>query len=266
LAIARPAFCTFIAASWSCAQHAGSSKSVKPFWLSSTQLPQISTGGGRLVLVDEVVTVLELLEEELEVDVDDVLDDVLVVVVLVVVVVVLVLSLVLVVMVVEVLVSEVEVDVDEVLVLLTVVLESVVLVVEVVLTISVVLVTSVVLVVSVVLVSTVLVLDVEVTVVVVVPEPDSSKAPTSQWPPTGCGRGVPRWSVPLQAPLPLLGAAGLPASMARLPGRRAWVSVGPPLLASGPSRGSIGAEGVPTWSPPMPSVTPPHASSSPTRL
>ena len=55
------------------------------------------------------------------------------------------------------------------------------------------------------------------------------------WPAPLTGRGVPRWSVTSQAPLPLPGLAGLPASIAGLPASSAIVWVGPPLLASGPS-------------------------------
>ena len=47
------------------------------------------------------------------------------------------------------------------------------------------------------------------------------------------GKPKPRWSV---GGTPALS----PASMAGLPASRAWVLVGPPLLASGPSFGSIG--------------------------
>ena len=46
------------------------------------------------------------------------------------------------------------------------------------------------------------------------------------------GRGTPRWSV-------VTPATATPASMAGLPGSRAWVRVGPPLSASGPSSGSV---------------------------
>ena len=54
----------------------------------------------------------------------------------------------------------------------------------------------------------------------------------SHWVPWG--RVTPLWSV-------LGHSASSPASMAGLPGgRRAWVSMGPPLSASGPSLGSIG--------------------------
>src|SRR5262245_33408847 len=48
----------------------------------------------------------------------------------------------------------------------------------------------------------------------------------------------PRWSAAGQAVAPLPGDAGLPASIAGLPARRACVSVGPPLLPSGPRRGA----------------------------
>src|SRR6187399_2178237 len=56
-----------------------------------------------------------------------------------------------------------------------------------------------------------------------------------------CGRATPRWSVLAQV-------AVLPASSATLPGCSAIVRVGPPLLASVPSRGSTGAPDVPTRS------------------
>ena len=46
------------------------------------------------------------------------------------------------------------------------------------------------------------------------------------------GRAMPRWSNGGQLEL-------LPASIAGLPANRAWVSVGPPLFASGPSLGSV---------------------------
>ncbi len=46
-----------------------------------------------------------------------------------------------------------------------------------------------------------------------------------------CGRVAPRWSV--VGPL-----VQFPASMAGLPGKRAWVRVEPPLLANAPSEGS----------------------------
>ena len=52
------------------------------------------------------------------------------------------------------------------------------------------------------------------------------------------GKPAPRWSVG--------GTLALsPASMAGLPASRAWVLVGPPLFASGPSFGSIGLAAVP---------------------
>src|SRR4051794_31783152 len=52
-----------------------------------------------------------------------------------------------------------------------------------------------------------------------------STAPMSHRPPTGCGRGVPRWSVTMvQRPRGIRSAAGLL-------GTRLWVSVGPPLAA-----------------------------------
>src|SRR3972149_5707597 len=47
------------------------------------------------------------------------------------------------------------------------------------------------------------------------------------------GRATPRWSVAGG------GQSELPASMAGLPARRAWVWVGPPLFARGPSMGSV---------------------------
>ena len=46
------------------------------------------------------------------------------------------------------------------------------------------------------------------------------------------GREMPRWSV-------VTPGTATPASMAGLPGSRAWVKVGPPLSASGPSSGSV---------------------------
>src|SRR5215203_1153559 len=57
----------------------------------------------------------------------------------------------------------------------------------------------------------------------------NSKAPMSQAAP--CGRLTPRWSV-------AGGGHSTAASIAALPGSKAWVCVGPPLSASGPSRGS----------------------------
>ncbi|MFN8524592.1 MAG: hypothetical protein U0821_15955 [Chloroflexota bacterium] len=68
----------------------------------------------------------------------------------------------------------------------------------------------------------------------------ASKAPTSQVavvsPLPSMGRVVPRWSVLMVVPplVPLLVQEPWTASMAVLPERRAWVWVGPPLLASGP--------------------------------
>src|SRR5262245_58830715 len=63
-------------------------------------------------------------------------------------------------------------------------------------------------------------------------------------------RGRPRWSVgPGEAALSA-------ASMAGLPGRRAWVGVGPPLSWSGPSLGSMGVAVVPTWLPFWPLTRP----------
>src|SRR3972149_2670268 len=65
----------------------------------------------------------------------------------------------------------------------------------------------------------------------------NSYAPISQVavlsPSPSTGRANPRWSVAGG------GQSGLPASMAGLPGRRAWVWVEPPLSASGPSSGAI---------------------------
>jgi hypothetical protein len=58
-----------------------------------------------------------------------------------------------------------------------------------------------------------------------------SKAPLSQVPPGGWGRATPRWSAEGQRELSAESIAGLPS-------RSAWVSVGPPLSASGPSPGS----------------------------
>src|SRR5262249_9537297 len=52
------------------------------------------------------------------------------------------------------------------------------------------------------------------------------------------GRATPRWSVASHAPSPLPGDAGLPASIAGLPGSSAWLSVGPSLSPRGPSFGS----------------------------
>ncbi len=73
-----------------------------------------------------------------------------------------------------------------------------------------------------------------------------SKAPMSQIalvsPSPSCGRVTPRWSVVSQLD-------GLPASMAGLPGSRAWVSVLPPLSASAPSSGSMGEAMLPIRSP-----------------
>src|SRR5215216_4009438 len=57
----------------------------------------------------------------------------------------------------------------------------------------------------------------------------NSKAPMSQAAP--CGRLTPRWSV-------AGGGHSTAASIAGLSGCKAWVCVGPPLSASGPSRGS----------------------------
>src|ERR1700716_3995679 len=67
----------------------------------------------------------------------------------------------------------------------------------------------------------------------------SSNAPMSQAIPWG--RRTPRWSV--------LGGGqpGLPASTAGLPAVRAWVSVGPPLFASGPSPGSVFGRSPAAW-------------------
>ena len=44
--------------------------------------------------------------------------------------------------------------------------------------------------------------------------------------------------------------------IAGLPGNNAWVCVGPPLSASGPSSGSIGSALVPIWFPFVPLVRP----------
>src|SRR5215208_2743545 len=62
-----------------------------------------------------------------------------------------------------------------------------------------------------------------------------SKEPMSDAAP--CGRATPRWSVvaPKESPL----------SMAGLPASKAWVFVGPPLSARGPSLGSRGLSVVP---------------------
>ena len=51
-----------------------------------------------------------------------------------------------------------------------------------------------------------------------------------------------------------------------LPGKRAWVWVGPPLLRSGPRSGLIGKAAVPTLSPLVPFATPVAPAPSPTRL
>src|SRR5262245_8795102 len=73
------------------------------------------------------------------------------------------------------------------------------------------------------------------------------------------GRATPRWSV--------AGAAALsPLSMAGLPTSRACVLVGQPLLARGPSLGSMGASAVPTRSPLVPLANPVLPLPSPTRL
>ena len=69
-------------------------------------------------------------------------------------------------------------------------------------------------------------------------------------------RANPRWSVVMPAGIRAL----LPASMAGLSRSSAMVSVGPPLLASGPSCGLSGAAMVPVRSEPtqpeLPSVSP----------
>ena len=68
------------------------------------------------------------------------------------------------------------------------------------------------------------------------------KAPTSLWPVVG--RGTPRWSF---AKMPVSGSAW-PLPRAKLPGNRANVCVGPPLLASG-ARPTSGGLTPPTWLP-----------------
>ena len=60
---------------------------------------------------------------------------------------------------------------------------------------------------------------------------------------------MPRWSVAAQEAPPLPGTFGLPAFTAGLVAERAWVGVGPPLSASGPSAGSCASRSVPTPGP-----------------
>ena len=78
-----------------------------------------------------------------------------------------------------------------------------------------------------------------------------STAPISQikLPAPSTGRVTPRWSVTSQAPPPLPGADGLPASIAGLPTSNVYVEVGPPLFVSAPSRALIGALLLPNRSP-----------------
>src|SRR4051812_41883708 len=64
----------------------------------------------------------------------------------------------------------------------------------------------------------------------------NSKAPISQDAP--CGRVPPRWSVVSAAPAALVQLAVGTALSAGLGESKAWVWVGPPLLASGPRFGS----------------------------
>ncbi len=54
----------------------------------------------------------------------------------------------------------------------------------------------------------------------------------------GVSSGSPRWSVVIGVSPGPTSSAALPAPMAGLPGKRAIVSVGPPLLASEPRSGS----------------------------
>ena len=75
-------------------------------------------------------------------------------------------------------------------------------------------------------------------------------------------RGSPRWSAVSPAGMRAL----LPASRAGLPGSRAWVCVGPPLLARTASRGLMGAAAVPIRLPLTPLAMPVSALSRPTRL
>ena len=55
----------------------------------------------------------------------------------------------------------------------------------------------------------------------------NSNAPMSQAAP--CGRATPRWSIVTGMPSASLQSKTGIASMAGLPGKRAWVWVGPPL-------------------------------------
>jgi len=76
------------------------------------------------------------------------------------------------------------------------------------------------------------------------------------------GNPVPRWSNSAGLKTML----GLPALIAGLLASRAWVSVGPPLSARGPSSGSRGAPLVPIWLPAIPSEIPVRPVSTPMRL
>jgi len=62
-----------------------------------------------------------------------------------------------------------------------------------------------------------------------------------------------RWKLTLL--ITLVSGVTLALSMAGLPASRAWVSVGPPLFWSEPSRGLIGLEAVPTRSPVVAVIT-----------
>src|SRR5262249_48818616 len=63
------------------------------------------------------------------------------------------------------------------------------------------------------------------------------------------------------------GGGGSRARGGGVGGRGGWVSVGPPLSASGPSRGSIGRSGLPIRLPPMPLLIPERLPSpTPSRL
>ena len=88
---------------------------------------------------------------------------------------------------------------------------------------------------------------------------DRSTAPTSTVPLKT--RAAPRWSVVNAA-----AAALSPPSRAGLPGRGMWVSVGPPLSASNPSRGSSGAAAVPIRFPWVPLLIPWIGNPNPMRL
>ena len=73
----------------------------------------------------------------------------------------------------------------------------------------------------------------------------NSNAPISMEDAATRSKSTPRWSVSNGLPLSSTARAKLPASKAGLLGRRAWVCVGPPLSASGPSCGSSGLDAVP---------------------